>query len=111
MYISTLPSPEVENENLLPRRGSNPGPAESEADMLPSEPARRAEEINVQFMPHTVVDEPVISKPKLFIRFISSQRSSFHPILGTVFTMLSTPSEECFKLPPVPLNPITFPNE
>ena len=30
------------NENLLPRRGSNPGPAEPEADMLPSEPVRRA---------------------------------------------------------------------
>ena len=30
------------NENLLPRRGSNPGPAEPEADMLPSELARRA---------------------------------------------------------------------
>ena len=44
MYISTPPNPEVENfqnENLLPRRGSNSGPAESEADMLPSEPARR----------------------------------------------------------------------
>ena len=27
------------NENLLPRRGSNLGPAEPEADMLPSEPA------------------------------------------------------------------------
>ena len=45
MYISTPPSPEVENfqiKNLLPRRGLNPGPAEPEADMLPSEPARRA---------------------------------------------------------------------
>ena len=29
------------NENLLPRQGSNPGPAEPEADMLPSEPARK----------------------------------------------------------------------
>ena len=29
------------NENLLPRRGSNPGPTEPEADMLPSEPAWR----------------------------------------------------------------------
>ena len=29
------------NENLLPCRGSNPGPAEPEADMLPSEPARQ----------------------------------------------------------------------
>ena len=28
--------------NLLTCRGSNPGPAEPEADMLPSEPARRA---------------------------------------------------------------------
>ena len=37
MYISAPPSP----ENLLPRRESNPGPAEPEADMLPSEPARR----------------------------------------------------------------------
>ena len=27
---------------LLPHRGLNPGPAESEADMLPSEPAWRA---------------------------------------------------------------------
>ena len=35
------------NENLLPRRGSNPGPAEPEADMLPSEPARRAHSQNV----------------------------------------------------------------
>ena len=35
VYISTPPSPEVEkisNENLLPRRGSNPGPTEPEAD-------------------------------------------------------------------------------
>ena len=43
--ISTPPSPEVEkfsNENFLPRRGSKPGPAEPEADMLPSEPERRA---------------------------------------------------------------------
>ena len=40
MYISTPPSPEV--ENLLPRRGSNPGLTELEADELPSEPARRA---------------------------------------------------------------------
>ena len=31
-------------KNLLPCRGSNPGPAEPEADMLPSEPARRANE-------------------------------------------------------------------
>ena len=30
------------NENLIPRRGSNPGPADPEADMLPSELARRA---------------------------------------------------------------------
>ena len=29
-------------KNLPPRRGSNPGPAEPEADMLPSEQARRA---------------------------------------------------------------------
>ena len=45
VYISTPPSPEVENfqmKNLLPSRGSNPGPAEPEADMLPSEPAQRA---------------------------------------------------------------------
>ena len=40
MYISTPPSPE--DENLLPRQGSNPGLAEPEADMLPSQPARRA---------------------------------------------------------------------
>ena len=40
VYISTPPSPKV--ENLLPRRGSNPGPAEPEANVLPSEPARRA---------------------------------------------------------------------
>ena len=40
MYISTPSSPEV--ENLLPRRGLNPGSAEPEADMPPSEPARRA---------------------------------------------------------------------
>ena len=39
VYISTSPSSEV--ENLPPRRGLNPGPAESEADML-AEPARRA---------------------------------------------------------------------
>ena len=44
VYISTPPSPEVENfhEILLPRQGSNPGPPEPEVDMLPSEPARRA---------------------------------------------------------------------
>ena len=40
MHISTLPSSEV--ENFLSRRGPNPEPAEPEADMLPSEPARRA---------------------------------------------------------------------
>ena len=42
---SPLLSPEVENfqnKNLLPRRGSNPGSAEPEADMLPSKLARRA---------------------------------------------------------------------
>ena len=33
-------------ENLLPCRRSNPGPAEPEADMLPSEPVRRAWEVN-----------------------------------------------------------------
>ena len=32
----------VANENLLPRLGSNPGPAKPKADMLPSELARRA---------------------------------------------------------------------
>ena len=32
----------LSNENLLPRRGLNPEPAEPEADMLPSEPAREA---------------------------------------------------------------------
>ena len=36
------------NENLLPRRGSNPGPAEPEADMLPSEAARRARIKNIE---------------------------------------------------------------
>ena len=40
MYISSPSSPE--DENLLPRRGSNPGPAEPEADVLPPEPAWRA---------------------------------------------------------------------
>ena len=40
---SPLLAPRLKIFNLLPRRGSNPGPAESEADMLPSEPARRAE--------------------------------------------------------------------
>ena len=39
MYISTPPSSEV--ENLLPRQGSNPGPAEPEEGMLPSEPVRQ----------------------------------------------------------------------
>ena len=39
---SPLLTPEVKNENLLPRRGSNPGPAAPEADMLPSEPAWRS---------------------------------------------------------------------
>ena len=36
------PRLKILNENLPPRRGSNPGPAETEADMLPSEPAWRA---------------------------------------------------------------------
>ena len=40
MYISTPPSPEV--ENLLPRRGSNPEPAQPEEDILPPEPALQA---------------------------------------------------------------------
>ena len=45
MYISTTPSPEDENFQIkfTTRRGLNPGPAEPEADMLPSEPTRRAE--------------------------------------------------------------------
>ena len=38
--------PLLANENLLPRRGLNPEPAEPEADMLPSEPARRASKHN-----------------------------------------------------------------
>ena len=45
VYISTPPSPEVENSQIkiyYPRRGLNPGPVEPEADMLPSEPTRRA---------------------------------------------------------------------
>ena len=40
MYISTSPSSEV--ENFPPCRGLNPGRAEPEADMLPSEPTQRA---------------------------------------------------------------------
>ena len=40
----TSPPLQPRGENLLPGRGSNPGPAEPEADMLPSEPARRAVE-------------------------------------------------------------------
>ena len=36
MYISA-PRLKLENENLWPHQGSNPGPAKSEADMLPSE--------------------------------------------------------------------------
>ena len=36
------PRLKILNQNLLPRRGLNPGPAEPEADMLPSEPTRRA---------------------------------------------------------------------
>ena len=40
VYISIPPSAEA--ENLLSRRGSNPGPAGPEADMLPSEPERQA---------------------------------------------------------------------
>ena len=46
LYISTPPSPEVENFKMKiyypAAPGSNPGPAEPEADMLPSEPAWRA---------------------------------------------------------------------
>ena len=45
VYISTPPSPEV--EYLLPRQGSNPGPAEPETDMLPSEPVWQASEWSV----------------------------------------------------------------
>ena len=33
-----VPKLKFSNENLWPRRGSNPGPAEQEADILPSEP-------------------------------------------------------------------------
>ena len=40
VYISTPHSPEDENFQMKTRRGSNPGPDEPEADMLPSEPAR-----------------------------------------------------------------------
>ena len=46
MYISTPPSPEVENFEMkiyYPR--SNPGPAGPEADMLPSEPAWQASNV------------------------------------------------------------------
>ena len=45
MYIFTPPSPEVENFQMkiyYPCRGPNTGPAEPEADVLPSEPARQA---------------------------------------------------------------------
>ena len=44
MYISTPPSSEDENFQIkiyYPPPGMNPGPAEPEEDMLPSEPARR----------------------------------------------------------------------
>ena len=51
MYISTPSSSEVENfqMKIYHPAGDNPGPAEPEADMLPSEPARRA----VPFVLHT----------------------------------------------------------
>ena len=45
MYISTPPSPEVENFQIkiyYPAGDWTPGPAEPEADMLPSEPVRLA---------------------------------------------------------------------
>ena len=38
MYISTPPSPKIENFQIK----MNPGPAEPEADVLPSEPTWRA---------------------------------------------------------------------
>ena len=38
-----LVAPSFSDENLRPRRGLNPGPAEPEEDILPSEPARRAD--------------------------------------------------------------------
>ena len=37
----------ISKENLRPCRGSNPGPAEPEADMLPSDPAQRASNKNL----------------------------------------------------------------
>ena len=40
---SPLVAPSFSDENLRPRRGLNPGPAEPEEDILPSEPARRAD--------------------------------------------------------------------
>ena len=43
MYFSIPPSPEVENfqiKKFTTPPGLNPGPAEPEADMLSSEPAR-----------------------------------------------------------------------
>ena len=46
------PTLKFSNENLLHRRGSNPRPAEPEADMLPSEPTRRANfkyEISIEY--------------------------------------------------------------
>ena len=44
VHLHPLLAPRLKifNENLLPRRDWNPGPTEPEADMLPSEPARRA---------------------------------------------------------------------
>ena len=42
-----MPSQHIYCGNLLPRRGLNPGPAEPEADMLPFEPARRAQYYNI----------------------------------------------------------------
>ena len=62
MYISTLLAPRL-NENFLARRGSNPGSAEPEADMLPAEPTRRAPICNVVPDNYFVDQNNVIYEP------------------------------------------------
>ena len=59
MYISTPPSPKVENFQMkifLSRWGSDPVPAELEADMLPSEPARQAIKLNMYVMELKIIN-------------------------------------------------------
>ena len=79
MYYSTPPSTELDNfqnENLLPRRGSNPGHAEPEADMLPSEPARRPINLKFFFFNIIIIINNLFNRNNIFFNISAATRKS-----------------------------------